>query len=113
MPLPAKRLDFRWGHSTRITLTDAAVLLHHRVVVVADGALHYLDFFLRQHRHDLHDLLVSAIPLKIGHEILHGNAAGRKLRATAAVYNFDDFGHCGVDSEKRQDGLAMPRFYPT
>src|SRR5207245_8557087 len=60
-------------------LADAAILLHDRFVMALNVALHRLNLFDRQDRHDFATLLVRVFLLKVGYEILNGAAHGGKL----------------------------------
>src|SRR5438045_4282594 len=66
-------------------LADTAILLHDRFVMVPNVALHRLNLFDRQHRHDFANLLVGVFLLKVGHEVLNGDAAGGKLWPPAVI----------------------------
>src|SRR5205814_4919812 len=80
-------------------LADTAILLHYRFVMVPNVALHRLNLFDSQDRHEFANLLVRVFLLKVGHEILNGDAAGGKLWPPAVI---NDLNRCSFH------GSALP-----
>src|SRR5882672_1193449 len=89
MPAAANFFNFWRIGSRGISLLDAAFFLHDFLIMLLDVALHDPDIFHRQDRHDRHDLLVRALLLEVGNQVLHSDAAGGELRPPAAIDDLD------------------------
>src|SRR5262245_25719190 len=83
--LPLGLFELRWFLPSRGPFADAAVLFHDRVVVVLDIAFDGLDFGFGQDRHDLLNLFVRVLLLKVRNQILDRYPTGRELWSPAAI----------------------------
>jgi hypothetical protein len=71
--------DLRGRDAIGLALADAAVLLHHRIMVVSHVLLNDLDFFQREHGDHFHDLCRRAIALQHRNNVLDRDPGRRKL----------------------------------
>jgi hypothetical protein len=101
LPQPGEtffRRPFRLGKTKSLLpnallgpIADTAVLLIQLTLVFSIIALDDGYLLRREDGNPAHDLLEGFPALKVGDEILHGNAAGGELEPTAAIDNRNGF----------------------
>src|SRR3954470_20301853 len=71
---PEDFFDDGWRRTIRIALANAPILFHDSLVIVRDKLLDNADIFVSQDRHDRADLVIGAVLLEIGNQILHSDS---------------------------------------
>src|SRR5438105_13651291 len=72
---------------------DQPILLVEFRTMIVVIALDDGNLFEGEHWHPASNIVVGAATIEVGHEILHGDAAGRKLKSAPAIYNGDFLFH--------------------
>src|SRR5262249_11716756 len=99
-------------NSFRRLFPNEPVLLIQCGTMVVIVALDDSDFFRRERRNPAPNLFMGAAPLEIGHQILHGDTASRKLKPPAAIYQ-SDFSHdLFLSGHEKRHGLLIIDFVP-
>ena len=75
---------------------NAAVFFVQLILMLAVVFFHEGDLLAAQGWHPVHDFLVRTTALKIGHQILYGNPARRKLQTTTSIDQGNLFFHAGI-----------------
>src|SRR5262245_44123547 len=76
------------GCTLDVALTNAPILGHYGLAVISHILLRDFDLFDAEDRHYFQDLLLGALLLKIGQQILHSDSVRGQLRTATAINNF-------------------------